>query len=135
MFIKVFIIITIYFIFISLFFLFIYSNTPILYFIMSTETESTLRIKINDMVKKLSQLKSNVDLYTQVRSLQQELQILKNNYNLLQKNAETAKCGRNCMTLSQNEDPNSVDSFLIELLHKKGSLVRPPALLSPSAPQ
>ena len=41
---------------------------------MSTETESTLRIQINDMIKKLSQLKSNVDLYTQVRSLQQELQ-------------------------------------------------------------
>ena len=99
---------------------------------MSTETESTLRIQINDMTKKLSQLKSNVDLYTQVRSLQQELQLLKNNYNLLQKNAETAKCGRNCMTLSQNQDPNSVDSFLIELLHKKGS--QPPALPPPSAP-
>ena len=100
--------------------------------IMSTETESTLRIQINDMIKKLSQLKSNVDLYTQVLSLRQELQILKYNYKLLQKNAETAKCGRNCMTLSQNEDPNSVDSFLIELLHKKGS--QPPALLPPSAP-
>ena len=131
MFIKVFIIIIIYFIFISLFFyLFIVIHTNII-FIMSTETESTLRIQINDMTKKLSQLKSNVDLYTQVRSLQQELQILKNNYNLLQKNAETAKCGRNCMTLSQNQDPNSVDSFLIELLHKKGS--QPPAL-PPSAP-
>ena len=100
---------------------------------MSTETESILQIQINDMIKKLSQLKSNVDLYTQVRSLQQELQILKNNYNLLQKNAETAKCSRNCMTLSQNEDPKSVDRFLIELLllHKKGS--QPPALI-PSAP-
>lgn len=80
---------------------------------------SALAVKTNDLVEKLARLNSNVQLYTQVHSLQQNLNSLEDNYKSLQKDIQTATCNANCKTLNETRDPNSIDDFLIQLLLSK----------------
>jgi hypothetical protein len=84
----------------------------------STST-SALEVKTNDLIEKLARLNSNVQLYTQVHSLQQNLNTLEDNYKSLQKDIQTATCNANCKTLNETRDPNSIDDFLIQLLLSK----------------
>jgi hypothetical protein len=84
----------------------------------STST-SALEVKTNDLIEKLARLNSNVQLYTQVHSLQQNLNTLEDNYKSLQKDIQTATCNANCKTLNETRDPNSIDEFLIQLLLSK----------------
>ncbi len=86
----------------------------------STSTSaSALAVKTNDLIEKLARLNSNVQLYTQVHSLQQNLNSLEENYRSLQKDIQTATCNANCKTLNETRDPNSIDEFLIQLLLSK----------------
>jgi len=83
----------------------------------STSTSaSALAVKTNDLIEKLARLNSNVQLYTQVHSLQQNLNSLEENYRSLQKDIQTATCNANCKTLNETMDTNSIDDFLIRLL-------------------
>jgi NAD-dependent SIR2 family protein deacetylase len=84
----------------------------------STST-SALAVETNDLIEKLARLNSNVQLYTQVHSLQQNLNSLEDNYKSLQKDIQTARCNANCKTLNETRDPNSIDEFLIQLLLSK----------------
>jgi len=84
----------------------------------STST-SALEVKTNDLIEKLARLNSNVQLYTQVHSLQQNLNTLEETYKSLQKDIQTATCNANCKTLNETRDPNSIDDFLIQLLLSK----------------
>lgn len=87
---------------------------------MSASTSaSALAVKTNDLIEKLARLNSNVQLYTQVHSLQQHLNTLEDNYKSLQKDIQTATCNANCKTLNETRDPNSIDDFLIQLLLSK----------------
>ena len=80
---------------------------------------SVLAVKTNDLIEQLARLNSNVQLYTQVHSLQQNLNNLEDNYKSLQKNIQAATCNANCKTLNETRDPNSIDDFLIQLLLSK----------------
>jgi NAD-dependent SIR2 family protein deacetylase len=85
----------------------------------SAASSSVLAVKTNDLIEKLARLNSNVQLYTQVHSLQQNLNSLEDNYKSLQKDIQTATCNANCKTLNETRDPNSIDDFLIQLLLSK----------------
>mgnify|MGYP002814621315 CR=1 FL=1 len=85
----------------------------------ASDSASELAIKTNDLIKKIERLNSNVQLYTQVHSLQQNLNSLEDNYKSLQKDIQTATCNANCKTLNETRDPNSIDDFLIQLLLSK----------------
>lgn len=80
---------------------------------------SALAVKTNDLIEQLARLNSNVQLYTQVHSLQQNLNSLEDNYKSLQKDIQTATCNTKCKTLNETRDPNSIDDFLIQLLLSK----------------
>ncbi len=82
---------------------------------------SKLVVKTNGLIDKLAQLNSNVQLYTQVQSLQQNLNILEDNYKSIQKNKETTICNANCKLLNETKDPNTIDDFLIQLLLSKSN--------------
>jgi NAD-dependent SIR2 family protein deacetylase len=85
----------------------------------SATPSSALAVKTNDLIEKLARLNSNVQLYTQVHSLQQNLNSLEDNYKSLQNDIQTATCNANCKTLNETRDPNSIDDFLIQLLLSK----------------
>ena len=103
-----------------------------------SESESTsasdLMMKTNKLIEELSRLNSNVQLYAQVRSLQEELHLLQENYQSLQKNRKTATCNANCKILNETKEPNSIDDFLIQLLLSKSDYSPPPFAFAPSAP-
>jgi hypothetical protein len=80
---------------------------------------SALAVKTNDLIEKLARLNSNVQLYTQVHSLQQNLISLEDKYKSLQKDIQTATCNANCKTLNETRETNSIDDFLIQLLLSK----------------
>jgi hypothetical protein len=103
---------------------------------MSASTSaSALAVKTNDLIEKLARLNSNVQLYTQVHSLQQNLNTLEETYKSLQKDIQTATCNANCKTLNETRDPNSIDDFLIQLLLSKpnSSSASTGGVLTPSA--
>lgn len=85
--------------------------------------------------KKLARIKSNVNLYKKVDSLQQKLNALKNDYESSQKDIENAKCNANCKALKE-ADRNTIDDFLIQLLSSTSSPSNNNAfqLPAPSAP-
>jgi hypothetical protein len=85
----------------------------------TSASTSALAAKTNDLIEKLARLNSNVGLYRQVHSLQQNLNSLEDNYKSLQKDIQTATCNANCKTLNETRDPNSIDDFLIQLLLSK----------------
>ena len=85
----------------------------------ASDAASALAVKTNDLIEKLARLNSNVQLYTQVHSLQQNLNSLEDKYKLLQKDIQTATCNANCKTLNETMETNSIDDFLIQLLLSK----------------
>jgi hypothetical protein len=104
---------------------------------MSLSTESVSASKLlsqtNELREKLARLNSNVELYRQVYSLQQNFNSLEEKYKLLIK---TSACNAQCDNLNTKSDENSVDNFLMKLLLSKSesTLPPPPTLLVPSAP-
>ena len=87
----------------------------------ASDSASELAIKTNDLIKKIARLNSNVQLYTQLHSLQQNLNSLEGNYKSLQKDIQSATCNASCKTLNETRDPNSIDDFLIQLLLSKSN--------------
>jgi hypothetical protein len=85
----------------------------------ASASTSALAVETNDLIEKLARLNSNVQLYTQVHSLQQNLNSLEDNYKSLQKDIQAATCNANCKILNETRDPNSIDDFLIQLLLSK----------------
>ena len=81
---------------------------------------SALAAKTDDLIEQLARLNSNVGLYRQVHSLQQNLNSLEDNYKSLQKDIQTATCNANCKTLNETMEPNSINEFL-QLLSKPNS--------------
>lgn len=77
---------------------------------------SKLLSQTNEIIKNLERLKSNVDLYEEVHSLQKNLNTLEETYNSLQNNLKTSECNAQCESLNTTKDPHSIDDFLINLL-------------------
>jgi predicted nuclease with TOPRIM domain len=92
----------------------------------SAESESELLSQTNELLTSLARLNSNVQLYTQVNSLQKNLSALEENYKSLQNNIKTSTCNAQCEELNTTIDPNSVDDFLIQLLSYKSKSNPPP---------
>jgi DNA mismatch repair ATPase MutS len=86
---------------------------------MSSSSASALLSQTNDLLEKLARLNSNVELYTQVHSLQQNFNSLEENYNSLQNNIKTSTCNAQCNDLNARNEPNSVEDFLVQLLLSK----------------
>ena len=82
----------------------------------SAESASKLLSQTNEVLTNLTRLNSNVQLYTQVDSLQKNLIALEENYKSLQNTIKTSTCNAQCEDLNTTRDPNSVDDFLIQLL-------------------
>jgi NAD-dependent SIR2 family protein deacetylase len=101
--------------------------------------ESELLSQANELLADLARLNSNVELYTQVNSLQQNLVSLEENVTSFQNNLKTATCNKQCKDLNTKKDPNSVEDLLVQLLlyNQKPSAPEPsapPLELEPSAP-
>jgi hypothetical protein len=89
-------------------------------------SESDLLSQTNKLLADLARLNSNVELYTQIHSLQQNFNDLEEIYNSLQNNIKTSRCNAQCENLNATKDLNSVDDFLIELLLSKTKYNPPP---------
>ena len=87
----------------------------------STEYESASKLlsQTNELLKKLARLKSNVELYKQVRLLQENFNALEENYNSLQDNIKTSTCNTQCNGLNATSESSSVEGFLALLLLSK----------------
>jgi hypothetical protein len=106
---------------------------------MSSSSASALLSQTNELLEKLARLNSNVELYTQIHSLQENFNALEKNYNSLQNNIKTSTCNAQCKDLNARKEPNSVDDFLVQLLLSKYKSNPPPTVpqdvvLKPSAP-
>jgi hypothetical protein len=86
---------------------------------------SKLLSQTNEIIKNLERLKSNVDLYEEVHSLQKNLNTLEETYNSLQNNLKTSECNAQCESLNTTKDPHSIDDFLINLLLLKSKSKSP----------
>lgn len=94
----------------------------------SAETASALLSQTNELLANLVRLNSNVELYTQVHSLQKKLNALEENYKSLQNNINSSICNAQCEDLNARRDPNSVDDFLLQLLLSKSKSNPPPTV-------
>lgn len=106
---------------------------------MSSSSASELLSQINELLKKLARLNSNMELYRQVYSLQQNLNSLEEKYESFQNNIKTSTCNTQCKNVNTTSELNSVDKFLMELLLSKTKNNPPPTVpqdvvLKPSAP-
>jgi 5-methylcytosine-specific restriction endonuclease McrBC GTP-binding regulatory subunit McrB len=82
----------------------------------------TIKDNLNEILKQLEGLESNVALYKNVISMGKNVADFQKNVEEMQKNA---KCKKNCKGLKKI-DPNSVDDFLIQLLLSTSSATSPP---------
>ena len=82
----------------------------------------TIKDNLNEILKQIEGLESNVALYKNVISMGKNVADFQKNVEELQKNA---KCKKNCKGLKK-VDPNSVDDFLIQLLLSTSSATSPP---------
>jgi hypothetical protein len=98
---------------------------------MSSSSASALLSQTNDLLEKLARINSNVELYTQVHSLQQNFNYLEKKYNSLQNNIKTSTCNAQCNDLNARNEPNSVEDLLVQLLLSKSKSNPPP----PTVPQ
>jgi hypothetical protein len=98
----------------------------------STETASALLSKTNELLADLARLNSNVELYTQVHSLQQNFNSLEEKYNSFQNNIKNSKCKSQCKNLNTTSESNGVEGFLAQLLLSKSN--PPPTVLKDAAP-
>ena len=96
----------------------------------------TIKDNLNEILKQLEGLESNVALYKNVISMGKNVADFQKNVEEMKKNA---KCSKNCKDLKKI-DPNSVDDFLIQLLLSTSSASPPPniediyKIAKPSAP-
>lgn len=95
----------------------------------SETTSAALLSQTNGLLENLARLNSNVELYTQIHSLQQNFNALEENYNSLQNNIKSSICNTQCKDLNAKRDPNSVDDFLVQLLLSKSN---PPSVILPA---
>ena len=96
----------------------------------STESESASKLlsQTNELREKLARLKSNVELYKQVRLLQENFNALEENYNSLQDNIKTSTCNTQCNGLNATSESSSVEGFLALLLLSKYKSNPPPTV-------
>jgi len=99
----------------------------------STETASALLSKTNELLADLARLNSNVELYTQVHSLQQNFNSLEEKYNSFQNNIKNSKCKSQCKDLNATSESNGVEGFLAQLLLSKSNPL-PMVIKEASAP-
>ena len=98
----------------------------------------TIKDNLNEILKQLEGLESNVSLYKNVISMGKNVADFQKNVEEMKKNA---KCSKNCKGLKK-VDPNSVDDFLIQLLLSTSSAASSPPpsiediykIAKPSAP-
>jgi hypothetical protein len=98
---------------------------------MSSSSASELLSQINELLEKLARLNSNVELYRQVRSLEEDLNALEQKYESFQNNIKTSTCNAQCKKLNKTIETNSVEEFLVQLLLSKSKSNPPP----PTVPQ
>jgi hypothetical protein len=84
-----------------------------------SESASALLSQTNDLLTTLARLNSNVELYTQVHSLQKNVNALEEKYKSLQNNINTSTCNAQCKDLNATGETGSVDEFLANLLSLK----------------
>lgn len=87
---------------------------------------SKLLSQTNELLANITLLNSNVQLYRQVRSLEEDLNALEKMYESLIK---TSTCNAQCEKLNTKSDENSVDNFLMGLLLSKSNSTLPSAPL------
>ena len=109
---------------------------------MSSSSAAALLSQINELLEKLARLNSNVQLYKQVRLLQENTNGLEKKYESLKKDIKTSTCNSQCKKLNETKDPNSIDDFLINLIlsnknNSSPSVAAPPKTVNnqASAPQ
>jgi len=95
---------------------------------MSSSSASELLSQINELLEKLARLNSNVELYRQVRSLEEDLNALEQKYESFQNNIKTSTCNAQCKKLNKIIETNSVEEFLVQLLSKSKSNPPPPTV-------
>lgn len=88
---------------------------------MSSSSASALLSQTNELLADLARLNSNVELYTQVHSLQQNFNYLEEKYNSLQNNIKTSTCNAQCNDLNATSESNGVEGFLAQLLLSKSN--------------
>jgi hypothetical protein len=98
---------------------------------MSSSSASALLSQTNELLEKLARLNSNVELYRQVHSLEEDLNALEKKYESLQNNIKTSTCNAQCENLNKTSESNSVEDFLVQLLLSKSKSNPPP----PTVPQ
>jgi hypothetical protein len=81
--------------------------------------ESDLLSQLNELNVKLEGLNSNAKLYTQVQSLQTNLNALEEKYKSLQNNINISTCNAQCEKLNTTEETGSINDFLVNLLSLK----------------
>ncbi len=96
-----------------------------------TDSASALLSQTNELLTDLTRLNSNVELYTQVDSLQKNFNSLEEKYKSVQNNINTSICNSQCENLNATKDPNSVDDFLIQLLLSRSKSNTPPQASAP----
>lgn len=79
---------------------------------------SDLLSQINELLKKLADLNSNVEIYRQVRSLKEDLNALEQKYESFQNNIKTSTCNAQCKNLETSES-NNLENLLVQLLLSK----------------
>lgn len=79
---------------------------------------SDLLSQINELLKKLADLNSNVEIYRQVRSLKEDLNALEQKYESFQNNIKTSTCNAQCKNLETIES-NNLEDLLVQLLLSK----------------
>lgn len=83
---------------------------------LPTDSASALLSQTNELITNLARLNSNVELYTQVHSLQKNFNTLEEKYKSLQNNINTSTCNAQCEKLNETEEKGSIDEFLVNLL-------------------
>lgn len=94
---------------------------------------ASLLSQTNEIIENIAVLNSNLKLYKQVHSLQENLNTLEEKYKSLQTNKKNLKCNKQCKKLNTSKDQNSVDDFLIHLLLSK-SISNPPPTVPENVP-
>lgn len=84
-----------------------------------TDSPSKLLSQTNELLGNLARLKLNVELYTKVHLLQENVNTLEEKYKKyksLENDIKTSTCNAQCDNLNSTKDQNSIDDFLIQLL-------------------
>ena len=83
-------------------------------------------LSASQILEKLARLISNVKIYIQVRSLEENLNALEKKHE--ESLIKTSTCNAQCENLNSTSESNSVDDFLVQLLLSKSKYNPPPAV-------